>query len=131
MFTYVNVNGYTAQCYVAAWMGGECAGEWLLIYLYLYLYGWVPLQFPWNYHNIVNQLRVPVQSLSCVWLFVTPWTVAHQSPLSMGQSWQEILEWVVISSSRGSSWPKDWTHVSGSSCTGRQILYHWVTWEAH
>ena len=23
------------------------------------------------------------QSLSCVWLFVTPWTVAHQVPLSM------------------------------------------------
>ena len=25
-----------------------------------------------------------VQSLSCVWLFATPWTVAHQTPLSMG-----------------------------------------------
>ena len=24
--------------------------------------------------------------LSCVWLFVTPWTVAHQAPLSMGFS---------------------------------------------
>ena len=29
------------------------------------------------------------QSLSCVRLFVTPWTVAHQSPLSMGFSRQE------------------------------------------
>ena len=27
---------------------------------------------------------VCVQLLSCVWLFVTPWTVAHQAPLSMG-----------------------------------------------
>ena len=27
--------------------------------------------------------------LSCVWLFVTPWTVAHQAPLSMGFSRQE------------------------------------------
>ena len=26
---------------------------------------------------------------SCVWLFVTPWTVAHQPPLSMGLSRQE------------------------------------------
>ena len=25
-----------------------------------------------------------VKSLSCVWLFVTPWTVAHQVPLPMG-----------------------------------------------
>ena len=29
------------------------------------------------------------QSPSCVWLFVTPWTVAHQAPLSMGFSRQE------------------------------------------
>ena len=30
-----------------------------------------------------------VKSLSCVRLFVTPWTVAHQAPLSMGFSRQE------------------------------------------
>jgi len=35
MFIYVNVNVYTAQCYVAAWMGGECAGEWLLVSVWL------------------------------------------------------------------------------------------------
>ena len=29
-----------------------------------------------------------------------------------------MLEWVAISSSRGSSWPRDWTRVSCSSCTG-------------
>ena len=29
------------------------------------------------------------KSLSCVWLFVTPWTVAGQAPLSMGYSRQE------------------------------------------
>ena len=29
------------------------------------------------------------QSLSCVHLFVTPWTAAHQAPLSMGFSRQE------------------------------------------
>ena len=28
------------------------------------------------------------QLLSCVCLFATPWTVAHQAPLSMGLSWQ-------------------------------------------
>ena len=26
--------------------------------------------------------------------------------------------------SRGSSWPRDWTHVSYIPCIGRQILYH-------
>ena len=29
------------------------------------------------------------KSLRHVWLFVTPWTVAHQTPLSMGFSKQE------------------------------------------
>ena len=30
-----------------------------------------------------------MKSLSRVQLFVTPWTLAHQAPLSMGFSWQE------------------------------------------
>ena len=35
-----------------------------------------------------------------------------------------ILEWVaMLSSSRGSSWPKYQTHISCGSCMGRQILY--------
>ena len=33
--------------------------------------------------------RKTVKSLSCVWLFATPWTVAYQAPLSMGFSRQE------------------------------------------
>ena len=55
--------------------------------------------------------------LSHVRLFVTPWTVAHQA----------LLEWVAISFSRGSSWPRDWTWVS--CITGRFFIY-WATWEA-
>ena len=39
-----------------------------------------------------------------------------------------ILEQVVISSSRGSSRPRDWTLIS---CIGQQILYHWATREAY
>ena len=35
-----------------------------------------------------------------------------------------ILEWVAISFSRGSSWPRDQTHISCIPCIGRQILYH-------
>ena len=52
------------------------------------------------------------QSFSCVQLFATPWTVARQAPLSVGFSWARILEWVAISSSRGSSRPRDQIHVS-------------------
>ena len=36
-----------------------------------------------------------------------------------------ILEWVAISSSRGSSRPRDQTHISCVSWTGRWVLYHW------
>ena len=35
-----------------------------------------------------------------------------------------ILEWVAISSSRGSSWPRDQICVFYISCIGRWILYH-------
>ena len=38
-----------------------------------------------------------------------------------------ILEWVPISYSRGSFWPKDQSHVSCISCISRQILHHCTT----
>ena len=60
---------------------------------------------------------------SCVQLFATLWTIA-QAPLSMGFSKARILEWVAISSSRGSSPPRDQTRVSSISCTGKWVLYH-------
>ena len=41
-----------------------------------------------------------------------------------------ILEWVAISSSRGSSQPRDRIQVSCISCMDRGILYHWATGEA-
>ena len=40
-----------------------------------------------------------------------------------------IQEWVAISSSRGSSWPRDQTHISCVPCIGRWILYRCATWE--
>ena len=39
-----------------------------------------------------------------------------------------ILEWVVISFSRESSWPRK---ITRTSCIGRWVLYHWATKEAH
>ena len=49
---------------------------------------------------------------SHVRLFVILWTVAQQTPLSMGFFGQRIPKWVAMSSSRGSSQPSDWTCVS-------------------
>ena len=64
---------------------------------------------------------VVLWSLSHVQLFVTPWTVACQVPLSVGISQARILKWVVISFSRESSGPRDQIHIS---CIGRWSLYH-------
>ena len=41
-----------------------------------------------------------------------------------------IRVWVAIFYSRGSSQPRDWTHISYVSSIGRQILYHCAIWEA-
>ena len=58
--------------------------------------------------------------LSHAQLFVTPWTVTHQTPLSLGILQARVLEWVAISSSRVFSEPRDWTPVFiGSSIAGR------------
>ena len=39
-------------------------------------------------------------------LFATPWTVAHQVPLSIGILQARILEWAAMPSYRGSSQPR-------------------------
>ena len=67
-------------------------------------------------------------SLSHVWFFATPWTVAWRAPLSMGslQAWR--LEWVVIPFSRESSQPRVRTQVSCITC---RFFTVWATREAH
>ena len=53
-------------------------------------------------------------------LFVTPWTIAHQAPLSMECSREGIQGQLAISYSRGSSQTRDQTH----------ILLHFLHWQA-
>ena len=68
------------------------------------------------------------QLLSHLWLFMTPWIIACQAPLSMGILLARVLEWVAMpSSSRGSSQPRDWTQVS--HIAGR-FFPVWATREA-
>ena len=66
---------------------------------------------------------------SCIWLFITPWTVARKIPLSVDLSRKKILEWVVISFSTESSPPRDQTHVSCVSFAGGFFTAN-ATWEA-
>ena len=65
----------------------------------------------------------------CVHSVVSDSLQPHGPPGSSvhGISQARILEWVAISSSKGTSWPRGLTCVS---CFGRQILYHCATWKA-
>ena len=51
-------------------------------------------------------------------------------PAPQSTEFSRILDWVAISYSKGSSLPRDQTHISCISCIGRWILYHQATREA-
>ena len=69
---------------------------------------------------------------------VTPWWLTLCDPMDCslpgtsahGVLQARILEWVAMPSSRGSFWPRDWTHISDVSCIGRQVLTARTTWKA-
>ena len=52
--------------------------------------------------HIKDSQKLGMSVLSHVRVFVTPQTVAHQAPLSLEFSRQEMLEWVAISFSNHS-----------------------------
>ena len=72
--------------------------------------------------------KVKVKSLSHVWLFVTPWTAAHQAPPSMGFSRQEYWsglplpsptthhKWSLFMLSVGSLCPKGFLQMDSLYC---------------
>ena len=64
------------------------------------------------------------QSFSRVRLFATLWTIYSPPGSSVhGICQPRILEWVAVSSSRGSPQPRDQTRISCVSCTSRRVLY--------
>ena len=68
-------------------------------------------------------VHVHTHPLSHARLFATLWTVARQAPLFHWTLQARILEWVTISFSRGSSQPRDQTHISCISCIRKWVLY--------
>ena len=65
-----------------------------------------------------------LRCFSRVQLFATLWTVAPPGSSVRGILQARIPEWVAVPSSRGSSQPRNRTHVSYVSCVGRLVLYH-------
>ena len=79
----------------------------------------------WIKTSVLLPHLICVQSLSCVWLFATLWTVTHQALLSMGFSRQE---WVAIPFSRDPfSRPRNRTQVS---CIAGRFFTIWASREA-
>ena len=67
-------------------------------------------------------------------LLVTPWTVAHQAPLSMEILQARILEWVAMPSPRGCSQPKDRTqasHIAGEFFTWILVNFNYIFTGTH
>ena len=50
-FDLQNSTGNSVQYFVAVCLGGSLGGNG-----YMYMYGWVPSLYTWNYHSIDNQL---------------------------------------------------------------------------
>ena len=84
---------------------------------------------PWNWKMIAlwkKRYDKPAGGLS---RFSRVWLCIPMNRSPPGSSVHEIsqariLEWVAMPSSRGCSWPRDWTHISYVSCICRQILNH-------
>ena len=80
---------------------------------------------PWAWLAVdftVEMLRLCSVAQLC--LTLPPSELSPPGSSLHGISQARVLEWVAISFSRGSSWPRDWTHISCVSCIGRQIIYH-------
>ena len=79
-----------------------------------------------NYNFKLKSMLLCVKSFSCVWLFVSPWTVAHQCPSVHRISQAKILEQFAMSSSRGSSQPRGQTLESCVSCIARRFFFFFL-----
>ena len=81
----------------------------------------------WEPENLV---RVRAKSLQFCSTLCDPMDYSPPGSTVHGIFQTRILKWAAIPFSRGSSWPRDRTHVSCISCLGRQILYKCTTWGA-
>ena len=76
------------------------------------------LIFPYRYKHVCL-----LGCFSCVWLFATPWTIAHKAPLSMGFFREEY--WSGLPCHPPGDLPNpEMEPESHVSCIGRWVLYH-------
>ena len=86
------------------------------------------LSSPQQLTDCILHSMCELSHFSHVRLLVTPWTAAHQAPLSMGILQTRILEWVALPSSRGSPRPRDRTCLMSPELAGG-FFSTLTTWE--
>ena len=104
-------SGPDKQCSQDGWL---MRGFFLFVFIVFQIFYEMLMLF-WEQNEMLVGCLV---TKSCPTL-VTPWTVAHQAPLSPGFPRPRILGWVATSFSRGSSRPRDQTCVS---CTAGRFF---------
>jgi len=86
---------------------------------------WVEVPVLFSIFSLVTYFMcVCLQLLSHVWIFFDHMDCSSPGSSVHGILQARILEWVAVSSSRGSSWLRGWTWGSCVSCIGRQIVYN-------
>ena len=91
------------------------------IYYFPLLFKFIEITRSWQNQTCFSYLSEWVKSLSHVWLFATPWTAAHQAPLSTGFSRQENWSGLPFPSP-GDLFPTQGLNPGLPHC--RQMLYH-------
>ena len=80
--------------------------------------------------TLANSNGVTEVALSCPTLY-NPVDCSLPGSSFHGIFQARILQWVAISFSMGSSWPKDWTHISCVSCIAGRFFHRWAIWEVN
>ena len=113
------------------WVGIEEPGRLQSMRLQRVGHDWVTKYTAQHIH--IHVYIVVVKSLSHVGLFHDPMGSSLPGPSVHGISQARILEWVAISISKGSSWPRDWTCISciagrffSSEPPGKLLIYIYV-----
>ena len=101
----------------------------LVLCLFFFFFLTVVATMTWQQQKLIF-----TENLLCIFLhcMCAQWCPTLCDPMDWGPPGSSIhgifqarvLEWVGISCSRGSSRPKNWTHVYCISCAGRWIPYH-------
>ena len=108
------------------WVGKSQLRDWTRTITWEMIQPNLPLKSLIKYCAVVRW----AQSLGCVWLFATPWTVVRQTPLSMGFfSRQEYWSGLPFPPP-GDLGPKDWTVSLVSPALAGRVFTTELTGEA-